>query len=241
MAETVDSLVEDPEDRLALNRFFVATSAYVVGKAEGEVDHPELKRRWNRQLSLDRLIDELVQDHDEQAISEARQFAGQRTVFVGIAARMMEAGREPLIEFVLESVRSDPRLAASRYNGRTLLHLAAGHSCMAVVRLLLGMGVDPDITDTGGHTPLYRVASASREEDGAEIVADLVRAGATVDHCGGVNRSTALHEAARYGRRRIAEALLAAGASRTAKDKKGLTPLDRAVRCRRSNLAALLE
>lgn len=74
----------------------------------------------------------------------------------------------------------------------------------------------------------------------ALIVDELIRAGASVNHTGGVNKSTPLHQAARFGDFYVAEALLKAGASTTARDKNGLTPHDRAVNCRRSEVAALL-
>jgi len=144
---------------------------------------------------------------------------------------MLESGREPLLEFVLSSVIRKRDLGAKRFNGRTLLHFAAGASCLPVVRQILQDGVSPDILDSGKHTPLYRAASA-------EIVEELVRHGASVNHCGGVTRSTALHQAARFGNLEVAEALVAAGASATATDKKGQTPLDRARNCCRQEVVA---
>ncbi|MEA2552150.1 MAG: hemoglobin, partial [Fimbriimonadaceae bacterium] len=210
------------------------------GKGEAELDHPELQQRWSRQRTLDQVIDDIANSRDAEAIALCRPFATQPTVFVGILARMMEAGREPLVEFALETIQKHNALAGGRFNGRTLLHFAAGSSCLPVVRQLLSAGVDPDILDSGGHSPLYRVPGTCRDEIGAVIASVLVQAGATVDHCGGVNKSTALHQAARYGNLRIAEVLLNAGASPTAKDKKGLTPLDRARNCRRHDVASLL-
>ncbi len=240
MDETVRSLVIAAEMRGALGQFFRVASAHIVGKGEGEPEHPELQRRWSRQLTLDQLVEDLTNGRDAEAIDLSRPFAPRPDVFVGILARMMAAGREPLIEFVLESIRIDNGLANYRYNGRSLLHFAAGSSCLPAVRLLLDMGIDPDILDGGGHTPLYRSAGSREAEQAAAIVRELVRAGATVDYCGGVAKSTALHEAARHGNLPVARALLIEGASPAALDKKGLTPLDRAINCRRHDVAALL-
>jgi len=240
MDETLHSLIEGSATRQALRQFFLVTSAYIVGLGEGEPENPELKQRWGQQRALDQLIDAISNSRDAEAIALSCQFATQPSVFVGILARMIEAGREPLVQFVLESVQNDTHLAEARFNGRTLLHFAAGSKCLPVVQRLLGIGVDPDILDSGGHTPLYRAAGRVRGEQDAMIVSELVRAGATVDHAGGVNQSTPLHEAARHGNLRVAEALLIAGASVRARDKKGLTPLDRAINCRRRDVATLL-
>ena len=240
MNETVTSSIKDSGTREAMSQFFEATSAYIVGKAEGELGHPELKHRWARQSALDQLIEDIANDRDGEAIARSRQFASRPSVFVGILARMMKAGREPFVEFVLESIQSDSQLRKSRFNGRTLLHFAAGSGCLPIVRKLLAIGVDPDILDLGGHAPLYRAAGAGNRDQGATIVRELVRAGATVDHGGGVTKSTALHEAARHGNLQVAKALLDAGASLTARDKKGFTPLERAINCRRHDVAALL-
>ena len=240
MDEALAAQIEDAKTRLALSNFFRVSSAYIVGQQGGTLDHEELIQRWRGQLELDQVIDHLANTRDAEAMALAGQFASRPAVFVGLLARMMEAAREPLIEFVLASVQNDNGLAAGRFNGRTLLHFAAGSACLALVTLLLEMGVDPDILDGGWHTPLYRTAATRNGEVGALIVTALVRAGATVDHCGGVNKSTALHEAARHGNLRVAEALLAVGANRAAKDKKGLTPMDRARNCRRHEVAKLL-
>ncbi len=240
MRETVSSQVEGADTQEALVQFFQATSSYVVGNGEAKIEHRELQERWTMQRSLDELIHELMHNRDAKAIANARKLGTRRSVLVGIFARMMEAKREPLIDFVLESLRNDQELAKSRFNGRTVLHFAASSSCLPVVRQLLSLGVDPDTLDSGGHSPLYRAASTSNDDAGAAVVEELVRAGATVDLCAGVNKSTPLHQAARFGNVRVANALLAAGANRSAKDKKGLTPLNRALNCRKHLVAKLL-
>jgi hypothetical protein len=240
MRETIHSLNDEPEIRVALDQFFEAGSAYVAGKDGSEIENPELSERWTKQVNLDQLIDNIVNRRDAEAIAIAGQFSSRRSVFVGILARMMESGRDPLIAFVLESLQNDNRLADGRFNGRTLLHFAASHSCMSVVQLLLSLGGDPDVLDTGGHTPLYRAANNRNPEKGVALVEALVRAGATIDLSGGVNKSTPLHEAARHGNAPVAAALLRLGANPAARDRKGLTPLDRAVNCRRHDVAALL-
>ena len=240
MNETVSAVVQESETRRALQDFFEVASAYIVSNSDGVPEHGELKQRWRRQQVLDQVIADIANNRDAEAIALARQFASRLDVFVGILARMMETGREPFVQFVLEGVRNDNQLTKGRFNGRTLLHFAAGCASLPVVQMLLELGVDPDVLDSGAHTPLYRVASTRNNEMGAMIVVELVRAGAIVDHCGGVNRATALHQAARFGDVQVARALLDAGANPKARDKKGLTPLDRARNCRRQAVAELL-
>jgi len=241
MHETILVSIEDCETRNALDQFFGVTSRYVIGGEEDAlVSNVELRGRWNTQRTLDHLAECIARGQDDEAMALADQFARRRAVFIGILAEMMEAGRDQLDDFVLARVMADPELAAERYNGRSLLHFAAGHGCVRVTELLLASGVDPDGLDTGGHTALYRV-SPGRNDAGVRVVEALARAGADVNHAGGVNRSTGLHQAARYGFTSVARALLAAGADPNRRDKKGLTPLDRAKNCRRPEVAALLE
>jgi ankyrin repeat protein len=145
-----------------------------------------------------------------------------------------------LVHFVIDAAESDPSLATRRFAGTTLLHFAAGASCLEVVELLLRFGVDPNVQGRGDHTPLYCVANECASETGAEVVRMLVRAGADVNACCGVTRATALHMAARRGHVEIARALLDSGASLGARDRKGDTPLQRAINCRKNGVAQLL-
>src|SRR2546430_14807358 len=73
-----------------------------------------------------------------------------------------------------------------------------------------------------------------------EVVRALVRAGADVNACCGVTRATALHMAARRGHVEIARALLDSGAEVNARDRKGDTPLQRAINCRKNGVAQFL-
>jgi len=100
-----------------------------------------------------------------------------------------------LIHFVIDAAESDPSLATRRFAGTTLLHFAAGAGCLEVVALLLRLGVDPNIHGRGDHTPLYCVANECASETGPEVVRALVRAGADVNACGGVNAG----DSASYG------------------------------------------
>ena len=153
---------------------------------------------------------------------------------------MMQTGSAGLVRFVIDAVEREPSLAVRRFSGRTLMHFACGAGCLEAVALLLRLGTDPNTRDSGGHTPLYRVANECASETGPKVVRMLVRAGAEVNACGGVTRATPLHMAARRGFVEIARALLDCGAAVEARDSKGDTPLQRAINCRRKGVSQLL-
>jgi ankyrin repeat protein len=138
-------------------------------------------------------------------------------------------------------VESDTSLATRRFAGNTLLHFAAGAGSWEVVTLLLQHGADPNLSGRGEHTLLYCVANECASESGAQIVRALVRAGADVNACGGATRATALHMAARRGYVEIARALLDSGAAVNVRDRKGDTPLQRAINCGRSESRSCYE
>jgi ankyrin repeat protein len=108
------------------------------------------------------------------------------------------------------------------------------------VELLLHLGAEPDVTDAGGHTPLYSLANECKLPSGASVVLTLVQGGAQVDACEGVKHCTPLHMAARRGNKDIARALLDCGAGIEVRDSLGETPLRRAVNCNKTEVAALL-
>jgi hemoglobin len=240
MWATLEAAPLDEGTRKALHQFFSHSSGYLVGKEADEPEHQELAARWAEQRVLDEAIGAMAAGRDDEALALARQFARRPSVFIGLLARMVQSGRAGLIRFVIDAVESEPSVARSRFAGRTLLHFAAGAGCFEVVALLLRLGVDPNLQDRGGHSPLYRVANECASETGPDLVRALARAGADVNAGGGVTRATPLHMAARRGFVGIASALLDCGAAMEAKDRKGDTPLKRAINCRRDSVARLL-
>jgi hemoglobin len=240
MSGTLDATPLDDDARTALRQLFAHGAAYVVGDAPGEPEQREPAALWHEQRALDDAIGAIAGGQDEKVLALAPRFALRPSVFVGLLARMVQSGRANLIRFVLRAVEDEPSLATCRSSGRTLLHVAAGAGCLDMMALLLRLGVDPDIRDRGGHAPLYCVANECASEAGADLVRALVRAGADVNACGGVTRATALHMAARRGHLAIAHALLDCGASIDARDRKGDTPLQRAINCRKEAAVRLL-
>jgi hemoglobin len=240
MEATLDAAPLDDATRNALHHFFSRSSAYVIGTDAAELEHEELAVRFSEQRVLDSVIAAIVEGRDDETLALAPRFGSRPSVFVGLLARMIQTGRARLIGFVIDTAESDPSLAPRRFAGNTLLHFAAGAGCLEIVALLLRLGVDPNIQGRGDHTPLYRVANECASETGPEVVRALVRAGADVNACGGVTRATALHMAARRGHVEIARALLDSGAAVNARDRKGDTPLQRAINCRKNGVAQLL-
>ena len=240
MQATLEAAPLADETRQALRQFFLQSSAYIVGNESAEPEQAELAARWAQQRVLDDVISAIALGHDPEVLVCAPQFSSRPSVFVGLLARMAQSGREALVRFVIDALKRDRSLTASHFSGKALLHFAAGAGCLDVVAVLLELGTDPNTQDGGGHTPLYCVANQCASEIGPQVVRALIRAGADVNACGGVTRATALHMAARRGHLEIARGLLDCGAAINAKDTKGVTPLRRALNCRRDQVAQLL-
>lgn len=227
--------------RDALRGFFERSSAYLVNaggalSGPGELE-PELSARWMAQLAADEAIAAIQAGDAERAIAvSASVLRGQ---LPALLAAMIESGNRELLDFVREKVIALPALVRERFNGRTLLHVAAAAGDVRLVEFLLQQDVAVDALDGGGHTPLYALANGQKS-GGGEVARVLARAGAKVNACDGVKRTTPLHMAARRGNWEMAGALLDCGADMEARDSEGETPLRRAVNCNYAGVAALL-
>jgi hemoglobin len=241
MGATLDAMDLDEAARKALQQLFEHASAYLLGNQTAPPDHDELAARWHEQRILDDTIAAIATGSDDEAMLLARRFMSKPSVFTGVLARMVQSRRARLIRFVVEAVERDGSPGGRRYGGRTLIHYASGAGSLEVVEALLRQGTDPGIQDAGGHTPLYRVANECRARSGPALVRILVGAGADVNACAGVMRATPLHMAARRGFVEIAQALLECGAAIGARDRNGVTPLQRAMNCRKQAVVQLLK
>ena len=240
MQATLDATPMDDDARKALRAFFFRSSAYIIGKDSAGPQSEELGARWAEQRTLDEAVAAIAGGRVEEALAVTPRFAGRPSVFIGLLARMVQSRHDALIRFAIEAFENDPSLMTRRFSGTPFLHYASGAGCLDAVEALLRLGADPNTRDGGGHTPLYRVANQCGSDAGPKIVRALVRAGGDVNACGGVTRTTPLHMAARRGFAGVARALLDCGAAWAAKDVKGDTPLQRALNCRRHEVARLL-
>jgi hemoglobin len=227
MSEALDDVQAPAEARAALRGFFGQSSRWLIGgtEAAGEALPSELDGQWHSQMAL------------EEAVAAVRA----TDAFPSLQEVMGSSGDAKLLDIVLQKLTTNPELVRPRYtHGRTLLHDAAGAGNLQVVEWLLELGADPNATYGGGHAPLYDVGNACTAETGPAVVHALVRAGARVDARDGVQRTTALHMAARRGNVRVAEALLDCGADIDARDRGGATPLRRSINCRKRPMADFL-
>jgi truncated hemoglobin YjbI len=244
MFHALEEVPLDDATRAAFRGFFEHASAYLVNQdpppPTREPLPPELERAWSTQRAVDETVAAICAGEADRAVALAGALELHPTVYAGLIARMVQQGGATLLEYAHQEIQRSPALVHARYNGWTLLHVAAGAGSLATVVLLLAAGADPNARDGGGHTPLYSLANQCQVPGGAKIVAVLLNAGASVDACEGVKRCTPLHMAARRGNVEIAAALLDAGADIEARDSTGDTPLRRAVNCSKPEVAALL-
>ncbi|XP_062382780.1 KN motif and ankyrin repeat domain-containing protein 4-like isoform X2 [Sardina pilchardus] len=111
-------------------------------------------------------------------------------------------------------------------NGNTALHYSVSHSNFGIVQTLLSTGVcDVDVRNKAGYTSIMLASlTAADSALDLEVVRQLLRSGDVSVRAGQAGH-TALHLAARHGRRLIVPLLLAAGADANAQDRSGSTAL----------------
>jgi hypothetical protein len=257
MRLALDDVPLDAAARDALRELFERSSAYVVnvepappvadaGGPESDGIRREIERRWSAQRALDEAIAAVRSRAADRAVALAdgltlrTYFDSNRAVFAALLGQMVASADGALLNYVHEQLRADAALARERYSGRTLVHAAAAAGNVTIIAELLRLGADPNVSDDGGHTPLYSVANECTTRGGADVVRALVRAGARVDAQDGVKHCTALHMAARRGNVEVTEVLLDCGAGIEMRDSLGETPLRRAVNCGKVDVAALL-
>ncbi len=232
MAAMDDVGIMEPE-RTGMAQFFDQASAYLINQPK--------PNRVSGVLVLDDAIAALHRGDLERVseLAEHPEYRRDRAAWAGLLGKMADSDAPRVLEFALARISADPGLAQERHGG-SLLRMAAGKGCLAIVELLLRLGVDPNAVDRYGHPPLYFVGNACRRETGPAVIRALVEAGATVNQQDRVKRCTPLHMAARRGNVAVAKALLECGADPGIRDIAGVTSLQRAINCRKPEVAALL-
>lgn len=121
--------------------------------------------------------------------------------------------------------------------GACTLHHAARMGDATAVETALSRGIDVDIRDDDGETPLHWAAASSGTEGVVEV---LLRHGADVDATSRAYGRTPLHSAAQFGNADAARVLLSAGASVDVRDVGNATPYDVAQSVRNRELTEIL-
>ncbi|HSW75870.1 MAG TPA: ankyrin repeat domain-containing protein, partial [Candidatus Saccharimonadales bacterium] len=116
---------------------------------------------------------------------------------------------------------------------QTLLHLAAEHGHVPVLRVLIDAGLKIDSRTFMGHTPLHKAATQGH----VEVVQILLAAGADKNAKTYFVGDTVLHHAAETGSVPVVQLLLAAGADKNARTEFGENALHFAAR--KGNIEAL--
>lgn len=110
----------------------------------------------------------------------------------------------------------------SDLSGAQLLFMGAKRGCSGdITTAITAQGVDPNVRDELGNTPLHYAAGSGH----AEAAEELLRLGADVAARNNVG-DTPLHKAASRGNAPIAKILVAGGAPIEAQNNLGQTPKD---------------
>lgn len=151
-------------------------------------------------------------------------------------------------EFIDYVVEQGGDINKKHYNGSAFLR-SVGTKDAALIKHFMLRGVDVNTTHPEiGIVPLHTACRAAKKGDGSrtKIVALLIKAGANVNARALVNvhadwgsgyvvqGETPLHFAAEYGEKEMIDLLLNAGADKTIETALGETPLDCAVKARRT-------
>lgn len=130
---------------------------------------------------------------------------------------------------VLKKLIHDMKLAnidinSKRYHGRTLLHYAVKYQDKKIIKLLIKLGINPEICDDDYNTPLHYAVGLSKISAIEALIENKVNINAT-----GEFDQTPLHIAITMNSFDIVKILIENGADPTLVDEKNLRPIDYAI------------
>ncbi len=209
-------------------------------------------QRWDAVTAVDALLEAIEEGDEPEALRLARSpdvkaaTESEPWTRLEVLASLATSGYPALADDAIAAIRAEPRLAAARFGGKTLLHRAAAAWSVEFTALLLELGADPNARDGAGHPPLYYAGNrfprpVGVPESGTRALVECFTAfGADLDAADGVKVCAPLHMCARRGHAALAEALVIGGANLEARDINGETPLRRAVNCSQPAVASVL-
>lgn len=132
--------------------------------------------------------------------------------------------KHEILRYLIEKGEDSDLRANNHSYGTTLLHQMAERGDIEMVRLILTKGIDVNIRDMTGRTPLHHCASGGGKEGSNEMVSFLISQGAIVNAQDDEGR-TALHWACLSGFYETVKLLISKGADVNMRDEDGLAPL----------------
>jgi hemoglobin len=234
MVAAIDEVVVDPKYAAPLREFFAEAATQLVNQEEvpsayapfpcPTEAHP-IERAWSNRCERERLFDAVARnDLAYVQASLAFDVAPKEDLLLHAA----ENGHLPMMRMLLKSGADARQRSIQAW--WSVLHPEAAE-------LMLSHGASPNAL-TGERPPLIEATRGDKGEK-PERVLFLLKSGADANATL-PNGQTALHYAARAGFVQIVDLLLQYGACVDAKDDRGATPLDHALRRQKHAVAERL-
>ncbi|MGV8118444.1 MAG: ankyrin repeat domain-containing protein [Candidatus Xenobiia bacterium LiM19] len=132
--------------------------------------------------------------------------------------------KHEILRYLIEKGEDSDLRANNHSYGTTLLHQIAGCGDVETARLIVKKGIDVNIRDMTGRTPLHHCTSRVGNEGSNEMLSFLISQGALVNAQDGEGKTT-LHYACMSGFYETAKLLISKGADVNMRDEDGLAPL----------------
>lgn len=124
---------------------------------------------------------------------------------------------------------------SKRYKGRTLLHYAVKYQNIKAIKLLIKMGVNPEICDDDYNTPLHLAVVKGN----IEIIKELLKYNVNINSTAEFDQ-TPLHLAITMNNYEVVKVLLDNQADQDLVDERNLKPIDYAIDEKNEKIIELL-